>query len=125
MIHITIVKVLDYLGAVVCILVGLGLGGVSIVGAGAVGLSGEQGSGIGAILFGSLGIVIGVFCLAIGIINIIAANALGNFKPWARWYHVVIGVMNVLNGGGILIGAYLLYVFLLNPEVKNLFENKL
>ena len=122
--HLNIIKWIDYIGGVFCILLALLYGGICIVGAGAIGLSGEEGSGIGAIIFGVFGIVLAVIFLVIGIVNFVAGGALVGLKGWAKWYHIIIGILNL--GAfpvGTAIGGYFIWVLLMNEEVKSLFDS--
>lgn len=123
MTHINIIKILDYIGGVISIILGLIFGVIFFVGAGAVGLSGEEGSAVGAIVFGSFAIVIAGICIVMGALTIFAGMALGSFKSWSKWYHVIVAVMNIANFPiGTAYGAYVLWALFANEEVKTLFE---
>ena len=122
MTHLNIIRWIDYLLGAFFILIGIGLGVVFIIGAGALGFTGDEGSGIiAAFIFGSFGIVFAIFFLILGIIDIIAGSALINFKGWAKWYNIIcIGIPNITA----LWGIYVIWALLFNEEVKTLFENR-
>jgi hypothetical protein len=92
---VTILAVLEFLFAGLCILIGLLLMvGFGLLG-GAVGQAGEDGSGM-ALLMG-LGAVAGVVFLVVALIPLIIGIGLWKLKNWARILVIVFSILGVLS----------------------------
>lgn len=125
---VKIISVLYYIGAAVCVLLGIAL----IAGGGLFG------SMLDEVLGGFLGgiiIVVGIFAIALGVLNFFVAKGLWKGKNWARIVVIIFSILgavsaiNSLFRAGnmvgdlfslaidVVIGGYLL----LNEEVKKVF----
>lgn len=139
---VTVIAILDFLGAGLCILGGLGLmfgGGfiASIINQ----QGGQAGAGAAGILAG-IGVMVGIFCLLIAAVDIILAVGLLKLKEWARIITIVLtGIFGALGVLGLLGGfihfnlfatvirlcvlgiqAFII-MYLLKPEVKAAFQS--
>jgi len=138
---VTVIAVLDFLGAGLCILGGLGmmLGGGFI--ASIINQQGGQGSAGAAGVFAGVGVVIGFVCLIVAAIDIVLAIGLLKLKEWAR---IVTIVLTAIFGALVLLGLLSSFIhfnpiatviricvlaiqafiimYLLKPEVKAAFQ---
>lgn len=98
---VTILAVLDFLGAVLCVLGGIGM----MVGGGfmatLINQQGSQGAGAGAGILAALGAALGVFLLICAAIGVLVGWGLWKLKNWARIVTIVFAVLGVL---GALLG---------------------
>jgi len=62
-----------------------------------IGLSNEEGSGIGAIIFGSFGLIISLASAALALLTFLVAKGIREKKNWAKITGIVIAVLNILN----------------------------
>lgn len=138
---VTVIAILDFLGAGLCILGGLGM----MLGGGFIATlinqqGGQAGAGAAGILAG-IGVMVGVFCLIIAAVEIILAVGLLKLKEWARIVTIVLtaifGALGLLG----LLGSFIhfslfatviricvlaiqafIIMYLLKPEVKAAFQ---
>lgn len=138
---VTIIAIIDFLGAALCVLFGIGI----MVGGGFVATlinqGGGQGSGAGAGVLASLGVVLGVVLIVIAIIPALVGWGLWKLKEWARIVALVfagLGVLSRLFGFisilahfnivtftvTVCVLAYNVWViwYLLQPDVKAAFQ---
>jgi hypothetical protein len=138
---VTVIAILDFLGAGLSILGGLGLmlGGGFI--ATLINQQGGQGSAGAAGILAGIGAAVGVFCLIIAAIEIVLAVGLLKLKEWARIVTIVLtaifGALGLLG----LLGSFIhfnlfatairicilavqafIIMYLLKPEVKAAFQ---
>jgi hypothetical protein len=93
-----------------------GLGG----GAFFAGMRGQDQQAAGAIFAGLMGIM-AVFCVVLGIVEVMAGMALRKHRPWARIAIIILSIINLLGFPiGTIIGIYSLIV-LLSAEAKPMF----
>jgi hypothetical protein len=138
---VTVIAILAFLGAGLCILAGLGmmLGGGFL--ASIVNQQGGQGSMGAAGMLAGIGAVVGIFCLVIAAIEIVLAVGLLKLKEWARIVTIVLtGIFAALGLLGVL-GSFIhfnlshliiricvlaiqafIIIYLLKPEVKAAFQ---
>jgi hypothetical protein len=95
---VTVIAVLFFLGAVFCVLAGIGmmLGGGFM--ATLMSQSGAQGAGAGAGLFAGLGVVIGIVILVFGALYFLVGWGLLKLKEWARIVTIVLAALGALGG---------------------------
>jgi hypothetical protein len=139
---VTVIAILDFLGAGLCILGGLGmmLGGGFI--ASIINQQGGQGSVGAAGVFAGIGVMIGIVCLVIAAIDIVLAMGLLKLKEWARIVTIVLtGIFGALGLLGLLTSSFIhfnliatviricvlaiqafIIIYLLKPEVKAAFQ---
>jgi hypothetical protein len=140
---VTVIAILDFLGAGLSILGGLGLmlGGGFI--ATLINQQGGQGSAGAAGILAGIGAAVGVFCLIIAAIEIVLAVGLLKLKEWARIVTIVLtaifGALGLLG----LLGSFIhfnlfatairicilavqafIIMYLLKPEVKAAFQQR-
>lgn len=140
---VTIIAILDFLGAGLCILGGLGM----MLGGGFIATlinqqGGQAGAGAAGILAG-IGVMVGIFCLIIAAVDIILAVGLLKLKEWARIVTIVLtAIFGALGVLGLLtsfihfnlfatiirvcvlaIQAFII-MYLLKPEVKAAFQQQ-
>jgi hypothetical protein len=138
---VTVIAILGFLLAGLCILGGLGmmLGGGFI--ASIINQQGGQGSAGAAGVFAGIGAAVGIFCLIVAAIDIVLALGLLKLKEWARIVTIVLtaifGALGLLG----LLGSFIhfnlfatiiricvlaiqafIIVYLLKPEVKAAFQ---
>lgn len=98
---VTILAVLDFLGAVLCVLGGIGM----MVGGGfmatLINQQGSQGAGAGAGIVAALGAALGVFLFISAAIGVLLGWGLWKLKNWARIVTIVLAVLGVV---GALLG---------------------
>jgi len=96
---VTIIAVLDFIGAAVCVLVGLAM----MLGGGFVAtlLSQQQGGGAGAGFLAAIGAAAGVFLLICAAVAVLLGWGLLKLKEWARIVTIVLAGLGAL---GALIG---------------------
>ncbi len=103
---VTVIAVLYFIGAVLCVLGGIGM----LVGGGfmatLINQSGAQGAGAGAGIFAALGAAVGVVFLVIAAIAILVGWGLLKLKNWARILAIVFAVLGVLGALFGLVGAF-------------------
>lgn len=135
---VTIIAVLDFIGAGFCVLAGLGmmLGGGFIAS-----MMSQQEGGAGAGLLGAIGAAAGVFFLVLAAVAVLLGWGLWKLKEWARIVTIVfaatgavfalIGMFAVLGhfaAVGIVVGLIRLAIngliiwYLLQPHVKAAFQ---
>lgn len=138
---VTVIAVLDFLGAAVCILFGLGM----MVGGGFlasfINQQGGQGSAGAAGVFAGLGAAVGIFFLIIAAVDIVLALGLLKLKEWARIVTIVLTGIGAALGLLGLLGSFIhfnliatlfrlcilaiqawIIIYLLKPEVKAAFQ---
>lgn len=124
--HLNAIKIIDYISGILQLMTGFVMITLFFLGAGIFGAVGDmdpRARAILAIIFGTLGLFIGGLAVIFGILSIIAGNAIVNRQVWSQVYHIVVGILNILNFPiGTAIGIYFLWVLLLNPETKDLFS---
>jgi uncharacterized membrane protein (DUF2068 family) len=136
---VTIIAILDFVGATFCVLGGIGMmagGGILAT------MMNQQGQANGMSgLIASLGAVMGVFFLIIAAVEIILGVGLLKLKEWARMVTVILtAILAALGLLGLLgsfahfnLGAFLfkvcvlaiqifIIVYLMKPEVKAAFQ---
>jgi hypothetical protein len=98
---VTVIAVLEFLGAAFCILVGLGamLGGGFL--ATIMSQSGAQGSMAGAGILGALGAAVGVVLLVFAALYIVVGWGMLKLKGWARIVTMIFAGLGIL---GALLG---------------------
>jgi len=139
---VTIIAILYFLGAILCVLGGIGM----MVGGGfiatLIGQQGGQGSAAGAGVFAGLGVVMGVFFLILAIIPLVVGLGLWKLKEWGRILAIavsaisavlqlfgVVGMLLHFSVGGFaflvcrLAISVLIVWYLLKPEVKAAFQS--
>jgi len=138
---VTIIAILDFFGAGLCILGGLGmmLGGGIV--ANLINQQGGQGGAGAAGILAGIGVMVGIFCLIVAAVEIILAVGLLKLKEWARIVTIVLtGIFGALGLLGLL-GIFLhfnlfatviricvlavqafIIMYLLKPEVKAAFQ---
>jgi hypothetical protein len=122
--HVQVIKVLDYIFGTLNLLAGGFIVLVFFIGAGALGLSGEANSGIGAFLFGSFGTILGGYFVLMGLLTVIAGAALGARQLWSRIYHIIIAALSLLSFPlGTAYGIYVLWALLVSPESQTMFSS--
>jgi hypothetical protein len=138
---VTIIAILWFLGAIFCVLGGIGM----MVGGGflatLINQQGGQGSGAGAGVMAGLGAAVGVVILIFGVLYVVLGWGMLKLKNWARIITIVLAVLAALGalvglfGALVHFGVFLLIVvlvrlaisgliiwYLLKPEVKAAFE---
>jgi hypothetical protein len=138
---VTVIAVLDFLGAGLCILVGLSM----MLGAGfianIINQQGGQGSAGAAGIFAGIGVVAGIFFLIIAAIDVVLAVGLLKLKEWARIVTIVLTAIGGALGLLGLLGSFIhfslfatiiricvlaiqafIIMYLLKPEVKAAFQ---
>lgn len=138
---VTVIAILDFLGAGLCILGGLGM----MLGAGFIAnfinQQGGRGSAGAAGVFAGVGIMLGVVCLIAAAIDVVLAVGLLKLKEWARIVTIVLtGIFGALLLFGLLSGLIhfnlfatiirvcllaiqaFIIMYLLKPEVKAAFQ---
>lgn len=95
---VTVIAVLEFLGAAVCILLGLGamLGGGFL--ATIMSQSGGQGSMAGAGILGALGAAVGVVLLVFAALYVVVGWGMLKLKGWARIISIVLAGLAILGG---------------------------
>lgn len=123
--HLTAIQVIDYIVGFIYLAVALFIISIFALGAGAVGLSGSQGSGAFAFLFGTVGMVIGGFAALFGILSIVSANALVKGRLWSKIVHLIVAIIwNLwIFPLGTAFAIYCIWVLLFNPELKDHFSS--
>jgi hypothetical protein len=103
---VTVIAVLYFLGAVLCVLGGIGmmLGGGFM--ATLINQSGGQGAGAGAGIFAALGAAVGIVLLVVAAIAVLVGWGLFKLKNWARIVAIVFAVLGVLGALFGLLGAF-------------------
>jgi len=122
--HLAVIQVIDY------IIGGFYLIGAFIIislfalGAGAVGLSGQQGAGAFAFIFGTFGMVTGGLLTLFGILSVVSANALMKGMLWSKIVHIIVAILwNLwLFPVGTAFAVYCLWALLFNDELKDHFS---
>jgi hypothetical protein len=138
---VTVIAILDFLGAAFCVLIGLGmmLGGGFL--ATFVNQQGGQGSAGAAGILAGLGAAVGIFCLIIAAVEIVLALGLLKLKEWARIVTIVLTGISAALGALGLLGSFIhfslvgtllrvcilaiqvwIILYLLKPEVKAAFQ---
>lgn len=138
---VTVIAVLDFIGAGFCVIAALlmFMGGsilASLLGA-AVAANGAPGAAPAAGIMVSIGIIAGVIVLCFGVLAVFVALGLLKLKNWARITTIVLAALGLLSslrnliaafhGGGmvvtIIILAYYIWViwYMLQPNVKAAF----
>jgi hypothetical protein len=138
---VTVIAILDFLGAAFCVVIGLAmmLGGGFL--ASFVNQQGGQGNAGAAGILAGLGAALGIFCLIIAAIDIVLAVGLLKLKEWARIVTIILtGIFGALVLLGLL-GSFIhfnlfatviricvlaiqtfIIMYLLKPEVKAAFQ---
>jgi hypothetical protein len=138
---VTILAILDFIGAALCLLGGIGM----LVGGSAIGaaISQQAGSSGGGGIFAMLGAAAGVFMLVFAAIAALLGWGLWGLKNWARIITIVLMGINIAFGllGLVAIFAHfnvlsfiwsvfwmaiyaLVIWYLLKPEVKAAFQGQ-
>ena len=93
---VTVIAILEFLGGVGCILVGLAvmLGGGML--AAVIGQSGEQGSGAGAGILGALGAALGIVVLVFALLYFLVGWGMLKLKGWARIITMIFAGLSIL-----------------------------
>jgi len=118
--HVQVIKILDYVFGTINLLAGGFILMIFFVGAGALGLSGEANSGIGALIFGSFGTILGGYFVLMGLLTIIAGAALGARQLWSKIYHIIVAALSLLSFPlGTAYGIYVLWALLVSPESQS------
>jgi len=93
---VTVIAILEFLGGVGCILVGLAvmLGGGML--AAVIGQSGEQGSGAGAGVLGALGAALGIVVLVFALLYFLVGWGMLKLKGWARIITMIFAGLSIL-----------------------------
>src|SRR5512135_2683217 len=98
--HLNAIKIIDYVSGILQLLTGFMMITLFFLGAGIFGAVGDidpKARAILAIIFGTLGLFIGGLALIFGVLSIIAGNAIVNRQVWSQVYHIVVGILNILN----------------------------
>lgn len=140
---ITILAILEFIGAIFGILGGIALlvlGGVSVVSGGSVG-GGSVGSGGGNAVSGADLLILGVVALVIGVVDLVLGYGFWTLQPWARLLGIglqtlglVVEVISIVRSAlvGTFVGSQCLSIFIsvivllyLNgPEVRQAFDRE-
>ena len=93
---VTVIAVLEFLGAVFCVLAGLAmmLGGGML--AAIIGQSGQQGSAAGAGILGALGAGLGIFLLVLAALYFLVGWGMLKLKSWARIVTMIFAGLSIL-----------------------------
>jgi len=93
---VTVIAILEFLGGVACILIGLAvmLGGGML--AAVVGQSGGQGSGAGAGILGALGAALGIVLLVFALLYFLVGWGMLKLKGWARIISMIFAGLSIL-----------------------------
>ncbi|MDD5693653.1 MAG: hypothetical protein WC437_00695 [Patescibacteria group bacterium] len=74
-----------------------------------IGLSSQEGSGVGAVIFGSVGLFIAVVLAAFAVLMFLTAKGVKEKKNWAKIVGIVLAVLNLPNFPlGTIIGILIL-----------------
>jgi hypothetical protein len=94
---------------------------IFITGAAFVGWSGERFGLLGSAVLGALGIVLFAASAVLGVVDIIAATAVGRGQVWGRVLGIVLGLLMLpLFPVGTVLGIFIL-IGLLGPEAQDWF----
>jgi predicted Na+-dependent transporter len=94
---------------------------IFVIGAAFVGWSGERFGLLGSTVLGALGIVIFLSSALLGIVDIIAATAVGRGQVWGRVLGIVLGILMLpLFPVGTVLGIFIL-IGLLGPDAPDWF----
>jgi len=122
--HVKIIGILDIVSGVIGVIAGVVILIAFLVGAAGVGASGEQGAGAGAAALASVGLVGGIFLIAVSVFEIIVGMKLRAYKSWARIVQIIFGVMSLPGFPiGTALGVYYLWA-MLNKDTTTLFEQR-
>ena len=87
-----------------------------------VGLSNQEGSGIGAIIFGGFGLIFTLVSAAFALLTFLTAKGIKEKKNWAKITGIVIAVLNILNVPlGTILGILIL-IGLIDDDATTWFE---
>jgi len=123
---VKIYAILAWLGALFCVIGGL----VIIVGGGILGsLDAAFGTGVMGGIFGALGVVLGIFMLALAVLEVFVGIGLWKHQNWARIVTLVfsaLGVLSILSLDiiGFVIGGLGVWLFGFEKTVVGLFGAK-
>jgi hypothetical protein len=138
---VTVIAILDFIGAAFCVLLGLGmmLGGGFL--ASFINQQNGQGSGPAAGMLAGLGAAVGIFFLILAAIDMVLAMGLLKLKEWARIVTIVLTAIGGALGALGLLGSLIhfsligtlfrvcilaiqvwIILYLLKPEVKAAFQ---
>ena len=93
---VTILAILNFLGAGLYILIGLGfMLGMGIIGA-MVGQSGQEGAGGGMAMLAGLGAIAGIVFIVLSLIPLAIGIGLWKLKNWARQVTIVLMLLRLL-----------------------------
>jgi hypothetical protein len=102
---VTIIEILYFLGAALCVLIGVGI----MLGGGLfASLLSQQGQGgaAGAGFLAGLGVALGVIVLVLAVIPVLTGWGLWKLKSWARILAIVFAVLGLLGALFGLLGAF-------------------
>ena len=94
---------------------------IFIIGAAFIGWSGERYGLLGSALLGALGIALFAGSAVLGVVDIVAATAVGRGQVWGRVLGIVLGILMLpLVPVGTVLGIFIL-IGLLGPEAQDWF----
>ncbi len=88
-----------------------------------IGISKQEGSGIASAILGSLGLIIGIIMIAMGIVCLLTANGINNRKNWAKIVGIIIAILSLTNIPiGTVFGIFIL-IGLFSQEAESWFTS--
>jgi hypothetical protein len=122
--HVKIIGVLDIVFGILGIIAGFGLLVMFMVGGAGISSTGQEGAGSAGAALAGIGLIGGLFVIAISGFEVYVGTQLRQYKSWARVVQIIIAVL-MLPGFpvGTALGIYYLWA-MLNKDTVDLFEEK-
>ncbi|GEM_PF-1657764 len=122
--HLAVIQVIDYIVGVIYLLLAFLIISFGALGAGAMGFSGQQGAGVAAFFLGTFGMVTGGLFALVGILSIVAANALVKGRLWSKIVHIIVALLwNIwMFPLGTAYAIYCLWALLVSADLKDYFS---
>lgn len=122
--HVKIIGVIDIVFGILGVLGGILIIVAFLLGGAGIGASGEQGAGGAGAIVAGVGLIGGLFAIAISGFQIYVGSRLQQYKSWARVVQIILGVISLPGFPvGTALGVYFLWA-MLNEDTKQLFEQK-
>lgn len=100
-----ILKVLGWIQIVVGVILFL----FFLFGSFLIGTSGQEGAGIGSLITGTMGLILMVIVIGLGIVYLITAKGISEKKNWAKTVGIILGVLSLPNVPlGTILGIFIL-----------------